>query len=221
MLAVNFVARLSLEALLGSLPVHHIPDSLEVLGLAVLILEAVVSVSTYSSQHPNSQQRKQKDLLVRMLPRINPQNRPKLPHHRILIRIRPNLHIPRLRILHQPRPPTPLYSGQRSIKLLLERIQAAVAIINRLGEGTGRGLASSLALWCEVLPEQGMVDVSAAVEVDEGLERDLRSDVGGSGRFSELFGEVVEGGYVGVVVVFVVELHDFAADGGLEGAVVI
>lgn len=214
-------ANCSLEALLRRLPVNHVPDSLEVLGLAVLILEAVVSVSTSSSQRPNSQQRKQKDLLVRMLPRINPQNRPKLPDDRILIRIRPNLDTPCLCILHQPRPPTPLDAGQRSIELLLERIQAAIAIINRLGQGTSRGLASSLALWCEVLPEKGMVDVSAAVEVDEGLERDLRSDVGGSGRFGELFGEVVEGGYVSVVVVFVVQFHDFAGDGGLEGAVVV
>jgi hypothetical protein len=36
-----------------------------------------------------------------------------------------------------------------------------------------------------------------------------------------LFGEVVEGGYIGVVMVFVVEFHDFTGDGGLEGAVVV
>jgi hypothetical protein len=39
--------------------------------------------------------------------------------------------------------------------------------------------------------------------------------------FFELRAEVVEGGYVGVVVVFVVEFHNLAADCGLKGAVVI
>jgi len=63
--------------------------------------------------------------------------------------------------------------------------------------------------------------VAAAVEVDEGLEGDLLLDVLFLLCFGHLLAEVVEGGYVGVVVVFVVELHDFAGDGGFEGAVVV
>lgn len=156
-----------------------------------------------------------------MLPRINPQNRPKLPNDRILIRIRLNTHSPRLRILHQPRPTRPLNPRERGIKLLLERIQAPIPIIDSLREGAGRGLAAALVGRGQVLPEEGVVDVAATVEVDEGLEGDLGGDVLLFFGFGHLGGEVVVGGYVGVVVVFVVELHDFAADGGLEGAVVI
>ncbi len=72
-----------------------------------------------------------------------------------------------------------------------------------------------------------MVDVPAAVEIDEGLQGDLLGDgarAGGGGgglQLAELGGEVVEGVDVGGVVVFVVELHDAAGDGGLEGGVVV
>jgi hypothetical protein len=156
-----------------------------------------------------------------MLPRINPQNRPKLPNHRILIRIRPNLHTPRLHILHQPRPSTPLDARQRAIELLLERVQASIAIIDRLGQRAARGLTAARVLRGQVLPEQGVIEVAAAVEVDQRLQSDLRGDVGFGLGLGDLLAEVVEGGYVGVVVVFVVEFHDFARDGGLEGAIVV
>ena len=66
-----------------------------------------------------------------------------------------------------------------------------------------------------------MVEVAAGVEVDQGEEGVLGGDVVGGDGGGELLGEVVVGGYVGVVVVFVVELHDLAGDGGLEGGVVV
>jgi hypothetical protein len=156
-----------------------------------------------------------------MLPSINTQNRPELPHHRVLVRIRPDLHTARLRILNQPRPPTALNARQRGVELLLERVQAAVAVVNRLAQGARRGLAAALAGGRQILPEQGVVEMAAAVEVDERLERDLRGDVLLLLGLGDLLAEVVERGYVGVVVVLVVEFHDFAGDGGLEGAVVV
>jgi hypothetical protein len=174
--------------------------------------------------HPYPQEKKEtknKNLLVRMLPRINPQNRSKLPNNRILIRIRANLNTPRLRILHQPRPPAPLNPRQRGIELLLERIQTAVTIINSRRQLARRRLASALAGRRQVLPEQAVVDVAAAVEVDHRLQGDLSGDIVVVLGFFDLRAEVVVGGYVGVVVVFVVEFHYFAADGGLEGAVVV
>ena len=66
-----------------------------------------------------------------------------------------------------------------------------------------------------------MVEVAARVEVDQGEEGVLGGDVVGSDGGGELLGEVVVGGYVGVVVVLVVELHDLAGNGGLEGGVVV
>lgn len=60
-----------------------------------------------------------------------------------------------------------------------------------------------------------------AVEVYKRLLRDLRLDVALCLRLLQLLHRGVVRGYVGVVVLAVVELHDLAADGGLEGAVVI
>jgi hypothetical protein len=59
------------------------------------------------------------------------------------------------------------------------------------------------------------------VEVDEGLLGDLGLDVAFVLGFLKLLDGGIVRGDVGVVVLGVVELHDLAADGGLEGAVVI
>jgi hypothetical protein len=156
-----------------------------------------------------------------MLPSINTQNRPELPNHRVLVRIRPDLHTSCLDVLDQPRPSTSLNACKRCVKLLLERVQAAIAVIDRLAQSTCRWLAAALACRRQVLPKQCVVEVTAAVEVDHGLQGDLRGNVGFGLGFGDLLAKVVEGGYVGVVVVFVVEFHDLARDGGFEGTVVV
>jgi hypothetical protein len=59
------------------------------------------------------------------------------------------------------------------------------------------------------------------VEVDERLLGDLGLDVTLVLSLLELLDGGVVGGDIGVVVLGVVELHDLAADGGLERAVVV
>ena len=59
------------------------------------------------------------------------------------------------------------------------------------------------------------------MEVDQRLQGNLSLDVILGLGFGDLLAEVVVRGYVGVVVVLVVELHDLARDGGLEGAIVV
>ena len=59
-----------------------------------------------------------------------------------------------------------------------------------------------------------------AVEVDERLLCDLSLDITLVLGLLQLLNGGVVGGDVGVVVLRVVKLHDLAADGGLEGAVV-
>lgn len=74
---------------------------------------------------------------------------------------------------------------------------------------------------CQVLPEQSVVDVPTAVEVEEGR------DAGGLGRVALGLGlakgleSAVEAVHVGLVVLGVVQLHDLARDVRLECAVVI
>ena len=74
---------------------------------------------------------------------------------------------------------------------------------------------------CQVLPEQSVVDVSTAVEVEEGRE------CGGLGRVALGYGiakgleSAVEAVDVGLVVLGVVQLHDLARDVRLECAIVV
>ena len=74
------VLHYSLKALLGGLPVDYIPDGLEVLGLAVLVLEANDFVSSYSRPQECA-----KYLLVSVLPGINAEDGSELPDDRVLI----------------------------------------------------------------------------------------------------------------------------------------
>lgn len=60
-----------------------------------------------------------------------------------------------------------------------------------------------------------------SVEVDERLQSNLSSNIVLGLGLSQLLGEVVVRGHVGVVVVLVVKLHDLAGDGRLKRAIVI
>jgi hypothetical protein len=182
-----------------------------------------------------------------MLPGINAQQRGELPNHGVLIlspAVLVSAHQPppkpyrtnpkrathsigldpnpaRLIILHQPRPPTPLDPRQRRIELALHLLQPAKGLIDLLAQRSTRRLPASLPLGRQVLPEKRVVEVSTAVEVEEGLQGDLGGNVGFRGRGGEFLGGVVEGVHVGLVVFAMVELHDLAGDGGFEGAVVV
>ena len=144
-----------------------------------------------------------------------------LGQHKSTHRICPDPNIPRLIIPHQPSPPTPLNPRQSRIELPLQSLQTAIRLVNGLLQRSRRRLASALVLRRQVLPEKGVIEVAAAVEVDEGLEGDLGGDVGFGLRGRELLRRVVEGIDVGVVVVLVVQLHDLAGDGRLQRAVVV
>jgi len=127
--AQNMIISL-LESLLRCLPVNHIPNRAKVLRLPVLVLQ-----------------------VVRMLPRINPQQGPILSDNRILVRIRLDPNPPRLRILHQPRPPTPLNARQRRVHLLLQLIHTAIALIDRLCKRALWWGTTALGLGSQILPE--------------------------------------------------------------------
>ena len=59
------------------------------------------------------------------------------------------------------------------------------------------------------------------MEVNQGLQGNLSLDVVLGLGFGDLLAEVVVRSYVCVMVVLVVELHDLARNGGLEGAIVV
>lgn len=126
-----------------------------------------------------------------------------------------------LLVLDEPSPATALDASKSSVHLVLEFAEAAVGRVNGLGERARRGLTTAGVLWGQVLPEEGVVQVSTTVKVDSGLEGDLGRDVTLGLGLLELLNGVVVVGDIGVVVVLVVQLHDLSGDGGLESTVVV
>lgn len=120
------------KALLGRFPIDHIPDGTEVLSFAIFVLKAI---SWWYQWAGRGTLKVKFILLISMLPSINPQQRFKLPNHRILILTNPgsrlvscgsallllqmrrthciSLHAngPWLFVLHQPSPSTSLNSS--------------------------------------------------------------------------------------------------------------
>jgi hypothetical protein len=79
---------------------------------------------------------------------------------RILVRRRYNLELPRLGVIAEPSPTTTLYASCSRIELLLECLyRAKVALESGLQLAIFE-LATALLYRCEVLPEQGVVDVA-------------------------------------------------------------
>lgn len=79
---------------------------------------------------------------------------------RILVRRRHNLKLPRLGVIAEPSPATTLYASCSRIELLLECLyRAKVALESGLQLAVFE-LAAALLYGCEVLPEQGVVDVA-------------------------------------------------------------
>jgi hypothetical protein len=127
-----------LQPLLGSLPVDNIPNGREVLGLAILVLQ-----------------------VVRVLPGINTKDRAELANDWVLVGVGLDADVAGLHVLHQPRPARALDTRERSIELALQLIERAVGLGDLCGEGAGWGLAATLGLGGEVLPEESVVCVSA------------------------------------------------------------
>lgn len=73
----------------------------------------------------------------------------------------------------------------------------------------------------QILPEEGVVQVATAVEVQQ------RRDAGGLGKVTlglslvDSVESAVQAGDIGLVVLGVVELHNLAGDVGFEGAVIV
>jgi len=105
-----------------SLPVDHVPDGLEVLGLAVLVLE-----------------------VVGVLPGVDAHERDIRPRDRVLVGPRRDGQRAVRLVLDQPRPPGPLDAGQRRVHLLDERLVRAEVLgdgflFTRKGIGLVRGI---------------------------------------------------------------------------------
>jgi hypothetical protein len=97
-----------LQSSLHSLPVDHIPNSIKVFCLAILILQ-----------------------VVRMLPSINTQQRGELAYNWILVCICADQDLTRFVIFDEPSPAAALNTGERGIEFALKGGEVFVARLNR------------------------------------------------------------------------------------------
>lgn len=95
-----------------------------------------------------------------MLPRIDTEDGAELADDGVLVLVGLDTNVAGLDVLDEPRPTAALDASEGGIELLLEGVKAAVALVDLLGEGARRRLAAALRLGCEVLPEEGVVDVT-------------------------------------------------------------
>jgi hypothetical protein len=159
----------------------------------------------------------------------------------ILVRRRHNLEFPRLGVITEPSPPTTLYASGGRIKLLLERIDRAKVALKRGFQLAVFELAATLLGGREVPPEEGVVDVALGRSIrsageqanDDGgcwrdldhiltsaveLERGLESDpLARRRRLDVCLLCCVEASHVGLMVLRMMEHHDFGRDVGLQG----
>lgn len=194
---MSFVC-LFLEALGHSLPVDNVPDGVKVFGLAVLVLQ-----------------------VVGVLPSIDTKKRLEVAGDRVLVRASDDAKGAAGLVLDQPGPTAALDSGQGGVDLLAQGVEGAKVLLDGLSQ-FAVGLTTAISAGRgEVLPEERVVDVATAVEVDQGS---LSSSLGivalGVGILDGLESSV-EAVDVGLVVLGVVKLHDLCRDVGLKGAVVV
>lgn len=158
-----------LVSFFGGSPVDNLPDTIDVgcFVVEVLTLLAFPIPSQVKKRETTNLQ------IIRMLPHINPKNR-RLPRNRILILGRHNLQLPLWRRRNQPSPTTPLNPQQRTGERLLKTLNTTPLPLNRgLQTGSrGRDLRLRGAGGGQVLPEEGVVDVATAVELDFLLQGD-------------------------------------------------
>lgn len=219
-----FASFLFLKTLRDVAPVDHVPDSTEVLGLAVLVLE-----------------------VVGVLPGVNAHEWLQVASDGVLVGTGDDAESARSLILDEPGPARALNAGEGSVGLLLEVVEGAEVLVN--GSLTGfyiisltayhkpryfRGrrkityqelalglTTTTLAVGGEVLPEERVVDVATAVEVDERCLGSGSLGVALGLGLSEGLDCGVEAVDVGLVVLGVVELHDLARDVRLESAIIV
>ncbi len=121
----------------------------------------------------------------------------------------------------QPAPATALNTDRNGGDGVLEALEVAVLSSNSILQLTISEVSTSLVGGDQVLPENGVVQMSAAVELDDLLEGNDGRDILLGLGLDELAERSVEVGHVGVVVLGVVDLHDLSRDEGLELAIVV
>lgn len=156
-----------------------------------------------------------------MLPGVNAEEGLKSASNRVLVRSGDDGQSSRVLVLDEPGPSGALDTSKGGVGLLLEGLKGAKVFVDSSHELTLRLTTTALAVGSKVLPEERVVDVTTAVEVEKrslsGSSLGIALVVG----LSESVGSVVEAGDVGLMVLGVVKLHDLTRDVRLKSAIVV
>jgi len=121
----------------------------------------------------------------------------------------------------EPAPARSLDGRGGGVKLLLEGIEGTEVPGDGLTKGSIRQFAADSTVGTrlgQVLPEQGVVNVTTTIEFQSSLQG---NSLLGGGSFLVSLGRGVKGVDVGLMVLRVVKLHDLLRDVGLESIVLI
>ena len=189
----------SSKSLLDDVPIHDVPNSVDVIRSDVAVIN-----------------------IICVFPNVNTEKRDKTSSglERILIGAGGNLKTAGLGVETKPTPSTSLHGDGGRRHLLLHLLHST----ERFGDGSLQGTAGldrAGSLGGKVLPEQGVVQMTAAVEFECPFQADDAGNVPSRNSSIELLQGGVEIGHVRVVVLGVVQSHGLSADDGLEGIVVV
>lgn len=115
--------------------------------------------------------------------------------------------------LDEPAPTTALDTQQSDIKGFLKLVFVAPSCLDLLHKfGRGSALRVGRACWCEVQPEERVIDVTTTMELDSLLQSDLRCYIGGMHGFNLRLQSCIQVRNVGLMVLAVVQLHNLSGD---------
>ena len=135
-----------------------------------------------------------------------------------LVRTRGDLQLPGLFVEAKPAPAGALHRHRGGTQPRLHGLEAAEVSADGLRQRTLGWLGPART---QVLPEDGVVEVAAAIELDGALEADHGGHVANGHGLGELLLGHVEVTDVGGVVLAVVQLHDLGADDRLQRVVIV
>ena len=135
-----------------------------------------------------------------------------------LVRTRGDLQLPGIFVEAKPAPAGALHRHRGGTQPRLHGLEAAEVSADGLRQRTLGWLGPART---QILPEDGVVEVAAAIELDGALEADGRGHVALGRGLGELLLGHVEVTDVGGVVLAVVQLHDLGADDRLQRVVIV
>mmetsp|Transcript_359 Transcript_359/g.660 ORF Transcript_359/g.660 Transcript_359/m.660 type:complete len:226 (+) Transcript_359:1743-2420(+) len=185
------------ETLFDDVPVDDVPDGLDVVGSNVSVIDVISVLPDIDSEQGLQSGRRLHGILVGEGDHVD--------------------HLG-LWIVNEPSPSGSLNGNGLGAHLRNHVVQASESSLNGSLE---RASGWELALGGEILPKQGVVDVSAPVELESALQGNGLRNVARNHGGVDLFQGSAEVGDVCLVVLRVVQFHGLRRDGWFQRVVVV